>query len=270
MKTWRCFAFATAALMVSPAAVFCNQQDKRPVPSMTSDDVVAARPVRPAESASAAETKAGGQAKGSEAGGKPNPDELAWREAVRKARSRAEAAQRAAEETEIRVTDLRNQLSSSGQTAGDRNQTMSDLNAIGETLKQRKAEARDAAEELNKLIDQGREKNYKEDSGPSPTSKNGEPNEDYYRAKFGELTQALQDADRRVQLYQNRVNELSQRITGNSRSGDNFYISQLQQDRDEAQRSLDQARGAYQKAQADIDALKEQARAANVAPGVFR
>jgi hypothetical protein len=236
---------------------------------MTSDDVVADRPARPAE------VPAAGQPKSSEHGQtaedrKPSAGELSWREAIKAARKQAESTQRRAEEAEIRITDLRNQLSAPGQGAGDRNQTMSDLGTAGDTLRQQKAEAREAADALNKLLEEGRQKSYKEEDGPSSVSKNGQPNEDFYRSKFAELTKAQEDAERRVQLYQNKVNELNQSITGNARSGDNFFIGQLQEQRDEAQHNLEQAVEASQKAQQDIAALKEQARSSGVPPGVFR
>jgi hypothetical protein len=268
------FLLATAVAAVAlPVSVFCAQQStpaKKPVPSMTSDDVVIARPVQPASEAAAEPAKHGDQAKSSDAGGKSNADETAWRESIKKARARADSTQRAAEETELRVTELRNQLSASGQGPGDRNQTMADLGEVGIKLRQQRTEAREAADALNKLLEEGRQKNFKEEGGPAPVTKGGEANEDYYRSKFAELTKAAEDANRRVELYQNRINELNQRIGGNSRTGDNFYIGQLQQERDEAQQNLDQAREAYQKAQADIDALKDQAKAAGIAPGVFR
>jgi len=274
MKSPGSVVIAAAALMALPAWVFCTQQNaqnnKKPVPSMTSDDVIADRPVQPAETASADRPRTSEQAKPADASGKASAEEIAWRQAVKKARALADSSQRAAEDTELRMTELRNQLSASGQGPGDRNQTMNDLAATGDTLKRQKAEAREAANDLNKLLEDGRQKGYREEEGPPSVSKKGEPNEDYYRTKFAELNQALQDADRRVQLYQNRINELNQRISGNSRTGDNFYIGQLQQDRDEAQHSLDQAREASQKAQADISALKDQARAAGLPPGIFR
>jgi len=272
MKSRGSLVFAAAALITVPVSVFCLQQsaqNKKPVPSMTSDDVDAARPVRPPDEARATQPKPGEQSR-PEAGGKGSAEETAWQEAVKKARARAASTQRTAEETELQVTDLRNQLAASGQTPGDRNQTMNELAAVGDRLKQQRADAREAANELNKLLEEGRQKNYHEEAGPSPVAKNGDANEEYYRSKFAELNQALQDADRRVQLYQNQISELNQRINGNSRTGDNFFLGQIQQQRDEAQRSLDQAQEAARKARADIDALKDQARAAGVPPGVFR
>jgi hypothetical protein len=277
MKSPGSLLIAGAALLALPISVFCTQQSSQnkrpvptPVPTMTSDDVVASRPAPTTDSASADQPKAGDQAAAAEAGGKSSAEEVSWRHAVKEARKRADSTKRAAEETEIRITDLRNQLAASGQGAGDRNQTMAEIGAAGDKLKQQKSEAREAAEALKKLVDEGREKGYREEEGPVAAAKGGEPNEEYYRSKFAELNQAAQDADRRAQLYQNRINELNQRISGNSRTGDNFFIGQLQQDRDDAQKSLDEAQAAYQKAQADIDALKDQARAAGLPPGIFR
>ena len=266
------FITSAAVLMTLPVLGLCSQQNpqpKSPVPSMTSDDVIVSRPSRPAEAPPPGEPKSGEKSQAKE-NDKPSAGEVSWRESIKAARKESESAQRRAEEAELRITDLRNQLGAPGQGAGDRNQTMSDLSTIGDTLKQQKAEAREAADALNKLLDEGRQKGYKEEEGPSSVSKSGEPNEDYYRSKFAELAKSLEDAERRVQLYQNKVNELNQSITGNSRSGDNFFIGQLQEQRDEAQHSLEQALEASQKAQADIAALKEQARTSGLPPGVFR
>src|SRR5262249_62030260 len=148
MKGPGSFLIAAAALMAVPGSVFCNQQSaqsKKPVPSMTSDDVIADRPVRTAEPASPEAAKTGELSKPEDTSGKSSTEETSWRQAVKKARTQAEALQRTAEDTELRVTELRNQLSASGQGTGDRNQTMAELAAAGDTLKRQKAEARDAA-----------------------------------------------------------------------------------------------------------------------------
>jgi chromosome segregation ATPase len=73
-------------------------------------------------------------------------------------------------------------------------------------------------------------------------------------------------------LYDNRVRDVSQRIlqTGGKNGGDNFYLAHLQEERQEAQQQLDEARAASAKARSDLDALREEARRAGVPPGVFR
>ena len=57
---------------------------------------------------------------------------------------------------------------------------------------------------------------------------------------------------------------------GGKKGGDNFYTMQLQQERDAAQQKLEEARAELSKAQTDLDTLKEDARRAGVAPGLFR
>ena len=82
----------------------------------------------------------------------------------------------------------------------------------------------------------------------------------------------LRSADRRIQLYENRVRDLQQHIllNGGKKGGDNFYTAQLQENKEEAQRSLDEARAARSQALSKLDQLMEEARRAGVPPGVFR
>jgi chromosome segregation ATPase len=203
---------------------------------------------------------------------KVTAEEQAWREQIAKARDRAKAAERAAEEGELRITALRNQLGASGQTPQARNETAAELNQAGQQLTALRASARAAAEELGQIVEVGRLNKYSEARGPDPTLKNGSANQDYYKSRYAALSEALQAAERRVQLYDDRVRDASQRIlqTGGKDGGDNFYIAHLQQERQEAQQQLDEAREASVKARSDLDALKEEARRAGVPPGVFR
>lgn len=213
-----------------------------------------------------------------DADGSATAEEQAWREQVANARDRAKAAERAAEEGELRITALRNQLAASGQTAQARNETAGELSYAGQQLVVLKTAAKTAAEELAQTLEVGRLNRYSEAPGPDPILKNGDANQDYYKARFIALNEAAQTAERRVQLYDDRVRDLSQRIMqtggkdgpGGTGGGDNFYLAQLQEQRQEAQQQLDEARAASVKAHSDLDALKEEARRAGVPPGIFR
>jgi hypothetical protein len=119
-------------------------------------------------------------------------------------------------------------------------------------------------------VEYGREKGFKEAEGPKAVGDDGKPNEQFYRSRFASLNEALQTAERRAQLYENRVRDLNQRISNNSGTGDNFYIAQIQQERTEMQQKLEEARAARAKAQSDLVALLEEARRNGVPPGVFR
>jgi hypothetical protein len=275
------FAFGLALLLL-PSVTIAQQPaaSRKKVPRLTTDDVIKAKtdqvPVEQLTEAApakeAASSKPGEAAKPAapKTAAADNPEETSWRERVQAARERAKSLERASEEAELRVTEIRNQMSVSGQTPQQRNQSAADLEQAGHKVTELRQNSRDAAEDLNKLVEYGREKGFKEAEGPKASSDDGKPNEKYYRSRYESLNEALQTADRRAQLYENRVRDLNQRISNNSGTGDNFYIGQIQQERNEMQQKLEEARASRLKAQADLDNLLEEARRNGVPPGVFR
>lgn len=246
-------------------------------PSLTSEAMLkpAAQPASEAQSEVLA-GKAGdiepANAPAQTADAKVSAEEQGWREQIANARDRVKAAERASDEGELRITALRNELGMSGRTAQARNETAAELNQAGQQLTALRASAKSAADELAQLIEVGRLNKYSEARGPAPTLENGSANQEYYKTRYAALSEALQAAGRRVQLYDDRVRDVSQRIlqTGGKDGGDNFYLAHLQQERQEAQQQLDEARAASGKAGSDLEALKEEARRAGVPPGVFR
>ena len=203
---------------------------------------------------------------------KTSAEESAWRERASKARERAKALERAAEEAEFRITELRNGLGVSGQSARYRNETAAELESAGQKLSDLRNQSRAAKDDLNQLLEYGKENRFGESEGPKAPAGDGKPNEDYYRARFAALNEEAQNADRRIQLYENRVRDLQQHIllNGGKKGGDNFYTAQLQQDKEEAQQSLDEARAARSQTLSKLENLMEEARRAGVPPGVFR
>lgn len=267
------FGAGLLAVTLIYTSAFGAQQplpQKRKSPTLTTDDVV--RPKTdtvtesPEQPAGANTAQPGPKAESD----KVSPEEAAWREQVAAARSKAKETQRAAEEAELRVTNLRNELSRSGQTPNERNNIAAELDDAGRQVLDLRSQARFAADELNKLLEEGRERGFTEAPGLKAQSEDGKPNEKYYRERYHKLLQDVRDAERKVQLYENRVRDINQRITANSVSGDNFYIAQLQQERDEAQRQMREAESDRVEANAKLEALMEEARRAGVPPGVFR
>ncbi|HXU40277.1 MAG TPA: hypothetical protein VN937_28225 [Blastocatellia bacterium] len=268
--------FATGAAAQQPAI------GRQKIPRLTTDDVArppAAQPVEESRDGAAKteETTKPGEpvastAQPAAAADKVSPEEASWRERVGKARSRAKDLQRAAEEAELRITTLRNDLGTSGQSARYRNDTAAELDQAGRRLIDIRADAKSAADDLAELVEYGRQKGFAEAAAPQPTSGDGKPNEEYFRARLDKLTGDIDSAQRQISLYENRVRDISQRIimNGGKKGGDNFYMAQLQQDRDDAQAKMDEARTALSKAQADLDALKEEARRADVSRDLFR
>ena len=284
------YALALALLLCLTAAAAQQPAPARQkAPRLTTDDVVrppseqpaaeskeAAAKTEDAAKPDATEPKAG-QLKATEV--KVSDEESSWRDRVVKARNRAKALERFAEEAELRITALRNELGTSGQSARYRNDTAAELGQAGQRLSELRAQARTAADDAAQLVEYGRQRGFTETEGPKPTSEEGKPNEEYYRTQFAKLTEALESAQRRVQLYDNRVRDLNQQISTNSggkdkngrgTGGDSFFAFQLQKDREEAQQKLDEARAAQTQAQNDLYALREEARRAGVPPGLFR
>jgi len=246
---------------------------RKKVPVLTTDDV---RPPleEPVAESRAGETASvpGGAKTQATADAKTSPEEAAWRERIGKAREKAKTLERTADQTELKVTELRNNLGNSGQSAKYRNDTAAGLDETGQRLNDLRKDARAAAEDLAELEAYGKEHNFAEAAGPEAKTATGNANDEYYRLKYEKLMEKIQDADRRALVYENRVRDISQHIllTGGKNGGDNFYIMQLQQDQDEAQQKLNEAISARTSARNDLEALMEEARRNGVPPGVFR
>ena len=281
----RLSSFLLASILLSGLSAAKAQQTEpsRPrSPRLTTEDVLRpsrtteTRPVTveangAAEGAKASAATAGRGKKETESappGAATGADELAWRERLATARARAETLERNAEEAELRTTELRNQLSRQGQSANERNATAADLDRMGKQVGELRTQTREAKADLARLVEVGASKGYKEASPQTSADADGKPNASYYRQRYDKLAQAANDAQRRIQLYENRVRSLNEMITNPNR--DRFSGAQLEQDRLDAQDALTAARTAYRKAQEDMAALLEEARRAGVPPGVFR
>lgn len=264
-----------------------GQTERKRTPRMTTDDVSSSHVNRTTEtpigeaganrvneaakttaSKSTTATKNSDATNQKTADTKDNPEELAWRKNVAEARRRAEDLQRSAEEMELRVTQLRNDLNTSGQGAKDRNAIAQEMEQTGKEVTRLRNESREADSALKALLEEGSEKGFKEEAGPKPTTKDGKTNNAYYRQKYEALNRAMSDAERRVQLYENRLRNLNEMLTNPNR--DRFSGAQLEQDRAEVQAKLEEARAAYGKAQTDLQKLLDEAKRAGVEPGVFR
>jgi hypothetical protein len=262
-----------------------EQTERKRTPRLTTDDVTSSRVSRTTETPAAeagankvndaAKTTASKSAtatKNSDAASqkdtKDSAEELAWRNNVSQARHRADDLQRSAEEMELRTTQLRNDLNTPGQGAKDRNAIAQEMEQAGKEVTRLRNEAREADRALKALLEVGGEKGFKEEAGPKPTTKDGKTNNSYYRQRYEALNKTMSDAERRVQLYENRLRNLNETLTNPNR--DRFSGGQLEQDRAEVQSKLEEARAAYVKAQTDLQKLMDEAKRAGVEPGVFR
>jgi chromosome segregation ATPase len=283
------FAFGLALFLALAAAAQQPAAGRQRVPRLTTEDVARPPAEQPVEESNPAAGKTEEAKKPGEAAAttaqptageqKVSAEESSWRDRVGKAHNRAKELERAAEEAELRITALRNQLGTSGESARYRNDVAAQMDQAGRQLTELRAQAHAAADDLAELVDYGKAKSFTEAEGPKPLSEKGQPNEEYYRGRFAKLTVELETAQRRIQLYSDRVRDVNQQLSTNSSGkdksgrktgGDSFFAGQLQKDREEAQQKLDEARRALAKAQSDFEDLREEARRAGLPPAVFR
>ena len=255
---------AAVAVVLIALPAFAQQaapegQNPDDVPTFTSDDVAPTQVVPAAEPAGEeptdpsltpeemADTTGGGEKGEAQVGvgaakkKGPSAAELKWRRDYEAARDRSRAATAAAQQAEIQQTQLRNQLASTG-SSQQRNAVAQEIEALGARVRELQEVATRAKEELARVEEEGRLRKFKLAAGPSPRTKSGRTNPEYIRDEYTKAAAALQDADRRIALYQFRVSDLQARITNNSGSGDQYTQMRLQGELNEALRGLEEAR----------------------------
>jgi hypothetical protein len=276
-------AAAVAAVLMTGGTALAQQpapeqQRQDDVPTLTTDDITPPQvatasdgdEAQPAEDPDMtpeekADADAGKKtAAGAKAGAKKqNPAEVDWRRRYAAAQARVRKANEAAQEAELKVTDLRNRLGQSG-SVEERRALVAELDQQGDVVTRTKQEAQAAATALSALQQEGASKKYSATPGPSATTKGGQANPNYYAQKYADAQQRLADANRRVQLYQNRLTEGRSRQLNEGGSGDQFAQFKIQGDIDDAQKQLDKATADRDAAQRDLDAVRKAARDANV------
>jgi chromosome segregation ATPase len=265
------------------AMVAAQQPPRRPMPTLTDETAAPVKPAppAPADASSAAASPAtdpakpaapaGQKAEGQNADSAQTTDEqqreLAekdWNEKLSKARERVKDLERRADQAELEVNRLRNfQFSAEPRDAGTNAQINARVAELNELARRLRAEAKTAQEEVDALLAEGAEKNYKI-AKLSPTTKTGAVNLEYYESRFAELQSELRDAMARAQVMQLRINALRFRINDNARTGDNFFLGRLRGELQEAEGGLEQAQLRMAAATGQLEELRRQARAAGV------
>ena len=286
MKTCSLVLVAAAAVLLSAAPALAqqpapeSQREQEDVPTLTTQDI---RPVEgqpagaqteapPPEDPSLtpeerADIEAGGEAPEAKDAGPekkkgPSAAELAWRRQYAAAESQSRAAEQRAQEAELRSNELRNQLATAGSVAA-RNDLAAQLDQQGNAARQAREEANTARANLERIRTEGTRRRFQPAAGPSATT-NGRPNPTYHQQRVARAKADLDDANRRISIYQARVNDARGRILNNSGSGDGYAQARIQTDLDSALKELQQAQTDAQTAQTRYDAAVNAARQAGV------
>ena len=280
-------AMFAALLAASPALAQEPKEEPQdePVPTMTTDDVAPVRVAPPAEGqgpgtppaddgmtpeeradAEASTKVAGGQGQadlGPAPGSKVTQEELNWRADYAAADEAAKAAERLALDAELRVNEMKNQLQTSS-SAAERNIAAAALEAQGNVVREARAEATAARARADRLKAVGSHDKFKPDAGPAPVTKDGEINPSYFLQAVQKATTELEDADRRIEVYQSRIVELRGEILRGTGSGDNFAVAKIQEQITRAESDLARAQDDRNAASAALDQAQNEARSAGV------
>jgi len=288
MKTRALLLTAAAGLVLFAAPAFAQQpapegQRQDETPTLTTDDVtplpVEGQPagaqtdkppaaeddskLTPEERADAAKGKGKGGEKAPAKKKGPSAAELAWRAQYAQAETQMRAAREQAQQAELQLTQLRNRIAAASSVA-DRNQLVVDIAAQGDVVRQAQDAATAAAAAYKNVQAVGASKGFKPDAGPAAQTASGAANPTYYADRFAKAQSDFDDADRRVQIYQDRVSDVRARILNNSGSGDQFAGMKLQEELDAALTELDKAQTDRAAAETRLDAARQEALANGV------
>jgi hypothetical protein len=213
--------------------------------------------------------------------------EKEWNVRLSQAKNRLRNFEISASQAELSATKSRNVfMHASPDDLNRNNARVSELNSSAAAFR---SEVRAAQDEINDLLDYGREYGFMLYS-ISPTQKNGEPNEDYYRSRFLDLQADLNAAIARANVMQNRTNRLNTTINTNlsypeiyygasyngilfypnTGAADTFYLNRLRNNLAEVNGDLRSSQARIDLLNQQLEELKEAGRRAGIAAGVFR
>ncbi len=257
-------------------ATVVGAQSRAPIPTLTSEDVIGTKQVISRPPATATETsknpsqseKASAKDAVSTVPVKSAEDpkkkaEKDWNERLKKAQEKLSELERRADQTELQMTQLRNQLFSVAAKAPEAN---SQLNAsISELSGQRnrlRAEAQNAQQEFAILQAEGRNNSYQVIEA-SLVNEKGEPDVLAYQAEQEKLQSELRDAQTRVEVLQIRLNSVQGEVLKKG-NGDNFTLNRLRQERERTITELADTRAQIEELNSKLQSHRRKAIGAGV------
>ncbi len=265
------------AVLLTAHLVFA--QARAPIPTLTTDDVIGAKPLAPTPAATAKE-----EGKSTAAANKPALQKAAastpanaaedlkkkaekeWNERLKKAQDILSELERRADQAELQITQLRNQLFSATSRApeanGQLNARISELSALRNRLR---AEAQAAQQDVARLEAEGQRQAYQA-AETALVNENGEPDAQAFQAEHSKLQSELRDAQARIEVLQIRLNRAQAEVL-NRGNGDNFTLNRLRQERDQVTAELQETRARIEDVKNKLQTHRQKAAAAGVSLG---
>ncbi len=249
-------------------------QASRPTPTLTTDDVIFARPSAPISTAPATSKNSGREEKSpaaviaKTATAQPPEDEkkLAeknWQERLNKAQEKARGLESHADQTELTITQLRNQLFSATATSPEAKvQITARLSNLSAQTNRLRAEAKAAQQEVEALQAEGNANQYKAQP-VTLTNEKGEPDKQAYQSEQDKLQGELQAARARVEVLQMRLNN-NHAETLKKASGDNFTLNRFRQEKEQIAAELAEIRTKIEALTNQLQLHRQKAAAAGI------
>jgi chromosome segregation ATPase len=273
------------------------QQKPRPVPTLTSEDLITNQSASPGSRTTSENPKdqplqpvgkSGATTKnnrGKDEAVSPQDkqkDEAqkAWSSKLREAEGQLRELERKADQAELEINQLRNlQFSATAKDADAGGRINVQIAELAERVRTCRNQAKQAESVVDSLKREGEEKSYKvvQETTLLP---DGSPNTGYYQSRFAELRQDFNDAESRVQVVQLRINELTLRIRKNTggldgsgnatNSSDAFAVRRLKTALEEEKKKLAEALEKKEESARKIEDLRREAANAGVPEGDSR
>jgi chromosome segregation ATPase len=251
-------------------------QTRAPIPTLTTEDVVGTKPSVPAPPLLAKDPAkdAGKDVRKNPVQPEPaktlnaadeakKKAEKEWNERLKKAQEKQSDLERRGDQTELEITQLRNQLFSAAARApeanGQLNARSSELSAQRQRLR---AEAQAAGQEVSKLEAEG-QSNFYQRAAVSLTNEKGEPDATAYQAEQARLRTEMQDAQARIEVLQIRLNNIQGEVLKKG-NGDNFTLNRLRQEREQMTTELRETRARIEDLNNNLQAHRQKAAAAGI------
>lgn len=271
MKVPVYFSFLLSGVLGISTVVL--SQSRKPAPTLTTDDVIATRPSTPVPTSEANKTP---QPKAPGTAAQPTPPtpaataeetkkgaEKNWNEQVRQAQEKARNLALQADQTELQITQLRNQLFSATarppEAQGQINNQIAQLSAQATQLRAASQAAQQAVETLQA---EGKAKEYQLQA-VALTNEKGEPNQSAYQDEYSKLQNELQAARARLEVLQLRVTN-NQSDTLKKGNGDNFTLNRMRQEREQLSTEIADTRTKIEALTNQLQTHRQKAAAANV------
>jgi chromosome segregation ATPase len=248
-------------------------QPRKPAPTLTTDDVIAARPATPLPAPAASNAPGKDAPAAAAAATQPTPSSSAeaaekaaekeWNERLRQAQEKARGLVWQADKTDLLITQLRNQLFSanarSPETQGQINAQIAQLSAQARQLR---AEAKTAQQAIETLQSEGKTKQYQAQSA-ALTNDKGEPDKQAFQEEYNNLQSELQAAQARLEVLQLRLTS-NQADTLKKGNGDNFTLNRLRQEKEQTATELADTRAKIEALTNQLQTHRQKAAAAGV------